>query len=706
MIRAGVAFARGDDGSVVGRRAARAARADCPTPKVALLFADSAYDGEALVAAVRAEAGEIPVWGTSSPRILSSAGPSEGGATLMLLDSDLLEFRLHAGRVKGSPRETARYLASQYLQARPVGRGDRIVCLLAGTEAHLRGIDYVRGLNDVFPFPPAVVGGASVGRFPFAGLDEFHGGTQYCGSFAGTDHLSLLFVRALDPARVRFGFSFEARYPPVAPPVVCTRAEGNRVFEVDGEPVFEYLRRFFGAGFRASMNQIMDRYTFATVIAAGGFERALVRAQNFDLERGSADFWPHEEMAGKRIQLVHTSRAEVIESAGRGAAEAVAALRGASPAFALAFDCVGRSKILLSKAVEEIDLLVDGLGAGVPLAGFYTAGEFAPLRSEYDAVVDPSAPLCGSSQFGCTLSLLVVAEIPAAAPASRDLRTELREAALRDEPRPTPESSSRESAALREKLDLAERTLTEIETTLSILNGEHSDALVAAREREAALTAARAENERLMELLARLTPRTVFAKASVSVRAGLFAIPDEEIHRAFLFMDIKGFTRFAETRPPDEVIAAINGLLGPATDAVYAEGGDVDKFIGDCIFATFPDGEGAVRAGLAMQRVALAAGLAGSPFAARVGIHFGRAVSGNVGGGARCDHTLIGDAVNLAQRLESACPPGRVLISAALHAKLSDSFKNRLAVRADRIAVKGKEAPVEVFEVDPGRSAA
>jgi hypothetical protein len=80
-----------------------------------------------------------------------------------------------------------------------------------------------------------------------------------------------------------------------------------------------------------------------------------------------------------------------------------------------------------------------------------------------------------------------------------------------------------------------------------------------------------------MGLLRRYTPRTVLEKAAVSVRAGLLDIPDEELHLAFLFMDIKGFTRYSETRPPDEVIAAINGFLGPATECVYRHGGDVDN---------------------------------------------------------------------------------------------------------------------------------
>jgi hypothetical protein len=174
-----------------------------------------------------------------------------------------------------------------------------VACLLVGTESHLRGIEYIRGLNDIFPFPPAVVGGSTVGKFRYEKLEDLHRGAQYCGTYAGGDHLSLLFVRALDPARVRFGFAFESRYPAVAPPVVCTKAEGAAVFEVDGVPIVEYAKRFFGAGFVTSINQIKERYTFSTLLTDGRVERSLFRAQNFDFARGCAVFWPDEEMAGK-----------------------------------------------------------------------------------------------------------------------------------------------------------------------------------------------------------------------------------------------------------------------------------------------------------------------------------------------------------------------------------------------------------------------
>lgn len=702
MIRVGIGIAHGTDGARVGELSARRALADCPSPKVALLFAHGALDQEALLSAVRSATGDAPVWGTTSPHLISTAGPAESGAVLLLVDSDALEFRLLSGRVKGAPRDAARYLASKYLHERPTTAADRVACLLVGTESHLRGIDYIRGLNDVFPFPPAVVGGSSVGKFPYERLEDLHRGAQYCGTYAGNDHLSLLFVRALDPARVRFGFAFESRYPPVAPPVVCTRTEGSAVFEVDGIPIVDYTKRFFGAGFITSINQIKERYTFSTLLTDGRVERSLFRAQNFDFARGCAVFWPDEEMAGKTIQLVHTSRAEVIESAGRGALAVRAALGGADPAFALAFDCVGRNRLLLSRAHEEIDQLVDGLGSGVPVAGFYTAGEFAPLLDRYESIVDRANPLSGSGQFGCTLSLFSVAETGEGLPAAPagDLRSRLRGERAEDAAC-AGDCDARRIADLTAKLETAERTLTETEATISIISGELSATLLDERARRAELAEANAANDRLMSLLRRYTPRTVLDKAAVSVRAGLLDIPDEELHLAFLFMDIKGFTRYSETRPPDEVIAAINGLLGPATACVYRHGGDVDKFIGDCLFATFPSCDGALAAALEMQRQIAAHRQNGSPFDARVGINWGRVVSGNVGGVERCDNTLIGDAVNLAQRLESNCAPGKVLVSAAFFAKISENVKQGLAARAGRIAVKGKEAPVEVVEIDP-----
>ncbi|NUN48814.1 MAG: AAA family ATPase [Candidatus Brocadiae bacterium] len=169
---------------------------------------------------------------------------------------------------------------------------------------------------------------------------------------------------------------------------------------------------------------------------------------------------------------------------------------------------------------------------------------------------------------------------------------------------------------------------------------------------------------------------------------------------AVLFSDLSGFTGMAQKMDPEEVQELVNALFLRLRGAVELQGGAVDKFIGDAVMAVFgapvahgDDGSRAVRAGLAMQRhteeFSRERGLA---LRLRVGINLGEVMWGAVGGGAP---TAMGDAVNLAQRLESAARPGTVLVSRAVERAARRDVRFR---DVGWIEVKGRDEPVEAFE--------
>jgi class 3 adenylate cyclase len=187
---------------------------------------------------------------------------------------------------------------------------------------------------------------------------------------------------------------------------------------------------------------------------------------------------------------------------------------------------------------------------------------------------------------------------------------------------------------------------------------------------------------------------------AVGARAarGVYELPDAAFDGAFLFMDVKGFTSYSERHRPGQVVAALNRIMAPATKAIHARGGDVDKYIGDCIFASFRRPADAVAAGLDVLRRVEELRARGLPFEVRVGINAGRAVRANVGAPDRREYTYIGDAVNLAQRLESNATPGRLLVSAAVYAAVRKAHP-RAPKR--RLTVKGKAKAVTAYELAP-----
>jgi adenylate cyclase len=177
-----------------------------------------------------------------------------------------------------------------------------------------------------------------------------------------------------------------------------------------------------------------------------------------------------------------------------------------------------------------------------------------------------------------------------------------------------------------------------------------------------------------------------------------------------LFSDVRGFTTLTESLGAQGTVAMLNEYFTIMVDIITREGGMLDKFIGDAIMAAFgipiahdDDEDRAMRAAISMitelwdwNKVRVARGEL--PIDHGVGLNTGNIVSGNIGSPKRMDFTMIGDGVNLAARLESACKQysARILISEYTKAKLKGTYRMR---DIDLVVVKGKTEPVGVFEV-------
>ena len=174
-----------------------------------------------------------------------------------------------------------------------------------------------------------------------------------------------------------------------------------------------------------------------------------------------------------------------------------------------------------------------------------------------------------------------------------------------------------------------------------------------------------------------------------------------------LFADARGFTSFAETAQPEEVVALINELFAVVIDAVSAEGGIVNKFLGDGLMAVFgaplPDDDhsmsaarAAARARDAVERLAAERMEAGLPFLRMgFGLDSGTLVAGCLGSRERAEYTVIGRAANLAKRLESAAEPGQILLGPGACAALS----GRVEMSGGRLIVAGVDSPLDSAEL-------
>lgn len=183
----------------------------------------------------------------------------------------------------------------------------------------------------------------------------------------------------------------------------------------------------------------------------------------------------------------------------------------------------------------------------------------------------------------------------------------------------------------------------------------------------------------------------------------------ENRHIAVLFVDIRGFTTMSESLKPEEVVEILNEYLGLTTQAIFDNGGTLDKFVGDATMAVFNApfdlDDYIFRAVLTAWDMQAGAERIAEKFRERygktvsfgIGVNCGNAVVGNIGCDFRMDYTAIGDTVNTAARLESNARPGQILISAEVY----EAVKNRVDVTPiGEIPLKGKSNGVFVYQVD------
>jgi adenylate cyclase len=177
-----------------------------------------------------------------------------------------------------------------------------------------------------------------------------------------------------------------------------------------------------------------------------------------------------------------------------------------------------------------------------------------------------------------------------------------------------------------------------------------------------------------------------------------------------LFSDVRGFTSMSENLPPETVVQILNEYFSDMAPIVFEHTGLLDKYMGDGLMALFGvpltsehSAVNAVSAAVAMQRrmnivnqSLRERGL--SEIAIGIGINTGTATVGYIGSEEKTDYTAIGDAVNLAARLEKEAQAGQIIISHATLQEIGSRFLVRPSGRGE-VKVKGKKEPVQVYEV-------
>jgi adenylate cyclase len=212
------------------------------------------------------------------------------------------------------------------------------------------------------------------------------------------------------------------------------------------------------------------------------------------------------------------------------------------------------------------------------------------------------------------------------------------------------------------------------------------------------MVAGLAERERIREAFGTYVDQDVAAHI---LEEGI-DLAGEEVEVTLMFIDVRNFTGFAEQTPANEVVSAINRLFERIVPIIHAHGGRVDKFIGDGLLAVFgaprrqPDhADEALAAALEIADV-VGSGEAGT-LEIGLGLNSGTVVAGNIGGDRRYEFSVIGDAVNVAARVEAATrQTGDTVLLTERTAALLGRDRVELEERPG-LELKGKRDAVTVY---------
>lgn len=664
-MRIGIGISLNPNPRIAALEAVGQARQAVPEPTLAVVFGSIHLHQEQVYAGLM-EAGLDPsiLFGGSSYAEITPAAVTYKSLAVLLVELPGASVRTISVPLQDDPQTMSKVLLDALGDWQPDANCLNIGLLLSAISAG-RENEMLSSLRERLS-QLAVFGGMTCGNYDLGmGHPEFWTNYQYCGG-ALQNYVRLALINLpRDQYKVAFGcgHGWEA----IGPTHIVTRSVGSTVYELDGMPIIDFYRQFLGRDADDRFFELLvQRYGLALQME-DGLLTTVKTPVKIDRKAGCMTFYPVENLEGRQVNLLQANRKSLIAGARRAAEECLAGLEGKQPALVLAVSCSQRGAILHSRSNAEIEAVQSVMGKNVPIVGWYSGGEIVPLLNRYDDVTRKEDSMGGARFHGTTIGLLALSYNEPVKTLVVPARIE-RNASGRD---------------IEQLLKQSEETLDSTESFLSNLSRQ-----------------VYRDGERLRaqsKVLNRYTPHEVWREAGASAERGEYEIPDTEVSGAFLFMDVKGFTAYSELHSPKEVVRTLNALFEPATKIIYDCGGDVDKYMGDCIFAAFAEKSRAVEAGQRILLLFRELRTKGNPFNVRLGINSGRAIRANVGGLDRREYTFIGDAVNIAQRLESNCTPGKMLISEELYELAYDRLHS---VERRVITVKGKKESLVVYECE------
>ena len=375
-IHAGVGISKNADSYQSGYEAAKSAhgRMGGDRADLVIAFSSVAFDQAEMARGIRDAAPGAFFIGCSDAGEITNEGPAQKSAAVMAIRSDTVKFHTGLGRdIKNGVREAGQAVAREVKKS--AGEELRAFIMLPDVLSG-NGAEIVRGVLDVLGPHFPVVGGAAGDDFLFEKTYQYRDAEVVSGAVAGVG-LSGSFSMGIG---VRHGWM------PIGMPMKVTRAEGAVLHELDRRPAIGIYEDYFGAKAEELRKEALARLaiTYPLGLKIPEYEEEYLIRDPITVDENGAITCAAEIPEGSEVRLMIGSKERAVEAAQDAARHLMSEFETdkARPKFVLMFNCIAREKLFGAKAKDEIDAVLDIIGRDVPLLGFYTYGEQAPLGGE------------------------------------------------------------------------------------------------------------------------------------------------------------------------------------------------------------------------------------------------------------------------------------------------------------------------------------
>ena len=369
MIKTGIGRSNNPEAAIAGAQACKEALAEAgDKANLIVVFSTVAYDQKKMLEGVKSVSKEIPLVGCSDSGEITTEGPVSKHVAVMALNSDMVNFTVGIGGGTDKDSYNAGVMAAKEVKEKANGDVSLFIMLLDGLAEN--GAAAVRGVQGVFGKNFPIMGGSAGDDFLFQKTYEYHNGQVLENSLIGIG-LS---------GKFSFGVGVRHGWEPIGLPMKVTKAEGAKLIEVNNRPALSIYEDYFGKKAEELTKEPIAKmaYTYPLGMSVEGSPELLIRDVVIANEKGEITC-AAEIPEGSEIRLMLGDHEKAIQAAKEAAENALAQLKGTKPKAIFVFNCVARYKLLGARIGEEIAAIQNVLGKEVPLIGFYTYGEQAPL---------------------------------------------------------------------------------------------------------------------------------------------------------------------------------------------------------------------------------------------------------------------------------------------------------------------------------------